>query len=366
MNRRWLASALVALLILVGTLAAAQDKQLPADANGDLDAVTLRDELRHATNQARAAHGLPPLDTDAGLTRAAQAHAEENAERGVLDHGSPDPTDDEPIERIGLAGVALVEIGENLAFEPRSNITERVVQGWLASPRHRENLLASNYTHVGFGVARGDAGVYVTQLLGVRLLDRIDASARVEERAQRTWHLELEGPPGSEALLFIGGQPVAPVSFETNRVEVDIDAPDAPSELVLAVPVGGNRYSISDRISIDPDGRWASDGMPPYDAASIAVARMTSEIERGVTIEIAYADEDAALQLLVDGVHRPEVRPEEGVLRTWLPSADVPRELSVGVLLVDGRIRVSERFTLREAPDVTLVPGTAAPPEGTP
>lgn len=366
MNGRWLATVGALLLILVGTLAVAQIKELPTDLKDDLDVVTLREQLREATNRARAEHDLPPLDADAGLARAAQAHAEENAERGVLDHGSPDPTRDEPIERVGRAGVALVEIGENLAYEPRSDVADLVVQGWLDSPRHRANLLATNFTHVGFGVARGDAGVYVAQLLGVRMLDRIDTSVQVDERTRRTWHLELEGPSDSEALLFVDERPVAPVIFEASRVEIDIEAPAVRSEIVLAVKVGDRHYAISDRMYVEPDGDWSDDGMPPRDVASIEAARMTEDVEHGVTVEIAYSDENAPLQLLVDGEHLADVRPEAGVLRTWLPDAESPRQLSVGVLLEDGTIRILERFTLHQAPDLQLVPGTASPPDEAP
>ena len=332
-----------------------------ASAQGELDLGSLRVGLWTTTNEARAESGLPPLARDEGLARAAQAHAEENAARGVLDHGSPDPTRDTPLERIGLAGVALVEVGENLALEPRSDVVNLVVQGWMGSPPHRANLLDPDFTHVGFGAASGAGGVYVVQLFGTRTSRRLAATARRERREHASWHLDLRAPVGTVAMVFLDDRPVAEPIFDEPTASVTVDAPAVPVEAILGVRTGARRFVVSDRVTLRPDGRWTAGDQAPPGAASIEHARYDAATVQGVTIEIAYEDEDAPLQLLVDGEHRPEVRAREGVLRTWLPAAEEPREVEVGMLQRNGAIRVVERFTLSAGTAPTLVPGIAVP-----
>lgn len=354
------------LVVLLGSWAGAQDARPPSPPFDETEVTSLREELRTATNEARARFGLAPLSADDGLTRAAQAHADENAERGVLDHGSPDPRHDEPIERVGLAGVALMEIGENLAFEPRADVASSVVEGWLGSPPHRANLLESTFTHVGFGVARGDGGLYVAQLLAVRRLDRDAVSARPETREVRSWTLSMHAPVGTDAMVFFAGTPVARVVFDGPTAQLTVNASDAAGEAILGVADAPGRYSVSDRIRLEPDGSWGRDAAAPAGDAAILAAAYDRSLEEGVMISLVYRNPDAPLQLLVDGRHQPGVQPEAGELRAWLPHSDEPRTVSVGLLLADDSIRLLERFTLVVEPELALLPGTPALPTVTP
>lgn len=356
-NRGCLLACLV-IGVLLGT-ASAQQQDAPIGPDDGLDLASLRTELRTSTNAARLDHDLPPLAADAGLARAAQAHAEENAARGVLDHGSPDPARDTPLERIGLAGVALVEVGENLALEPRDDVAVLVVEGWLGSPAHRANLLHPGFTHVGFGAAAGPGGVYVAQLFGTRIGERRDASARAERREVASWWLDLRAPVGTAGMVFLDRSPSAEVAFDAPIVSVRVDAPDASARASLGVRIGDGRYTLSDRATLHPDGRWSADEDGPIGPASIEHARYEAKVEQGVTIELAYEDENAPLRLLVDGAHLPGVLPRAGVLRTWLPDASEARDIDVGLLLRNGTIRIVERFTLTGGERPSLVPGTA-------
>ena len=70
-----------------------------------------------------------------------------------------------PWARVSLAGLRWLSTGENIAK------TQDVVQAetlFMNEPRfqhnHRGNILDSNYTHVGVGIARGqDGSLYITQ-----------------------------------------------------------------------------------------------------------------------------------------------------------------------------------------------------------
>lgn len=318
-------------------------------------------ELHAATDAARAAHGVAPLAADVGLGRAAVAHVLENARRGVLDHGSPDPARATPGDRVALAGVALVEIGENLARIPGASVARRAVDGWLVSPPHRRNLLDPSFTHVGFGVADGPGGTYVVQLLGARPIERIALDASPSIRTRERWRLTLEGPPGTDAMAFVDGRPVARVRLGGGETTVRLDAPPSAARLVLGVAQGRGSYLASDAATLDRVAGWGRDAGAPSGPARVSSATFEATSEPGVEVRIAYRDGREELHLLVNGQHRPDVRPEvraDGVwLIAWLPVTDERRSVSVGVLADEGTIRVVERFTLAPGPIPALVPG---------
>ncbi len=318
-------------------------------------------ELHAATDAARAAHGLAPLRPDPGLARAAVAHALENAHRGVLDHGSPDPSRATPADRVALAGVALVEIGENLARVPGASVARRAVEGWLDSPSHRRNLLDPGFTHVGFGVADGPGGRYVVQLLGARPIERIAVDASSAPRTTERWRLTLAGPSGTDAMAFVDGRPVTRARLDEGGATVHVDALPTTARLVLGVARDGGSYVPSDAATLDRVAGWSRDAGAPFGPARVSDATFEATSEPGVEVRIGYRDGPAALRLLVGGKHRPDVRPEvraDGVwLRAWLPVADERRSVSVGVLSDDDTIRVVERFTLVSRPAPALLPG---------
>ncbi len=81
------------------------------------------------------------------------------ARHGYMDHTGRDGST--PQQRVSRAGYAWLETGENLA----SGVMDAgdVVQGWLHSPGHCENLMWPAYTEMGVAFAvnpRDEAGVY--------------------------------------------------------------------------------------------------------------------------------------------------------------------------------------------------------------
>lgn len=128
---------------------------------GDLDRTAA--EVTDLTNRERARAGLPPLATDALLTRAAQAHSTDMVVRAFYSHTGPDGS--QPWDRAAAAGSTRRTIGENIACGQRS--PAEVVEGWMNSPGHRANILKREFTHIGIGFAGGGkAGTYWTQLFG--------------------------------------------------------------------------------------------------------------------------------------------------------------------------------------------------------
>src|SRR6056297_270436 len=357
-----LLAVLTTAVALVGTAAAQTGSEASLAATPTPAGLVA--ELHAATDAARAAHGLAPLRPDPGLARAAGAHALENARRGVLDHGSPDPARATPAARVALAGVALVEIGENLARIPGTSVARRAVDGWLASPPHRRNLLDPGFTHVGFGVADGPGGRYVVQLFGARPIERIALGASATLRTSERWRFTLDGPAGTDAMAFLDGRPVARARLGEGETTVRVDALPAPTHLVLGVASGRGSYVPSDAGTLDPAAGWRRDAGAPFGPVQLSDAAFEASSEPGVEVRIGYRTAPAALHLLVGGRHRPDVRQAvatDGVwLRAWLPVANERRSVSVGVLAGDDTIRVVEGFTLTSALAPALLPGRPA------
>ena len=105
-------------------------------------------DLLSATNQRRANAGAGALVTNSQLNQAAQAKANDMSTRNYWSHNTPDGTP--PWAFIASAGYSYSRAGENLACG--FNDSSAVVTGWYNSPTHRENMLATEYKDVGFGI----------------------------------------------------------------------------------------------------------------------------------------------------------------------------------------------------------------------
>jgi uncharacterized protein YkwD len=106
-----------------------------------------------AMNAVRAQNGAPPLRVGRALTRAARAHSADMARRGYFDHGAF-------VQRLRRFGVRAPYVGENLAYGAQL-APMAIVQMWIASAPHRQNLLDRRFRRIGVGVA-GSATKLVT------------------------------------------------------------------------------------------------------------------------------------------------------------------------------------------------------------
>ena len=108
----------------------------------------------------RAAESLGPLINHAGLTEAARRHSAEMAEAHTLAHVSP--TTGSPADRASAAGVRASRVTQNISRRPTAMAAHEAI---LASEAHRAQLLDPNATHIGVGLAPGEDGVYLTELM---------------------------------------------------------------------------------------------------------------------------------------------------------------------------------------------------------
>ena len=118
-------------------------------------------------NRERMERDLNSLSWCAALGRAATTHSRDMAARNFFEHVNPDGL--EVSDRAETQGYRYRSVGENIAVGQRS-VTE-VMEGWMDSPGHRENILSDDYTHFGLGIATGDfegqrKSLYWTQNFG--------------------------------------------------------------------------------------------------------------------------------------------------------------------------------------------------------
>ena len=114
-------------------------------------------------NQARA-HGArcgehafasaPPLQLSSLLVNVAYSHAADMAAHGYFEH--QDLAGHTPADRVRAAGYREKLVGENIAYGPQT--ADEVVQGWMASPGHCENIMDARFADMGIAFALGKAG----------------------------------------------------------------------------------------------------------------------------------------------------------------------------------------------------------------
>jgi uncharacterized protein YkwD len=179
----------------------------------------LERQLSELANRRRA-ETAPGLEADPGLELAARAHALDMLERGYLDHVGPDGRD--VADRVAILHRRFIGgTGENLAEHEGLEVEElagqagplavKIVDGWMASPGHRQNLLEPEYSHHGLAAAGQGDRVVIVQVFGRRrALLKEPLPLEVERGAKLRLEVETSGdasapqksafaPPGKAA-----------------------------------------------------------------------------------------------------------------------------------------------------------------------
>lgn len=116
------------------------------------------EEVLRLVNQEREKKGLKALKYNASLQKAAQLRAEELPRK--FDHVRPDGTSCFTV--LKKFGVSYYAAGENIAAGQKT--PEKVVESWMNSPGHRQNILG-NYSYLGVGFYKGGSyGYYWAQI----------------------------------------------------------------------------------------------------------------------------------------------------------------------------------------------------------
>jgi hypothetical protein len=126
------------------------------------------EELLDITNKIRQENGVHKLTLNKDLTFAAANKANHMLSQNYWAHIAPDGTT--PWVFIRNSGYTYLYAGENLG-KGFTNSTE-LVNAWMASPSHRDNMLSNKYQDVGFAIAEGNLTgadtILVVEMFGTR------------------------------------------------------------------------------------------------------------------------------------------------------------------------------------------------------
>lgn len=163
----WQQRALLGMFAMVLlTFAAGNLWALLWQASDWLTATILPAVVVDLTNDERLAANARPLARNALLDEAARQKAEHMAAESYFAHYSPDGVS--PWHWFREVDYQFAHAGENLAVHFTDS--RAVVQAWMNSPSHRENIENSVFTEIGVGTARGRYNghdtIFVVQMFG--------------------------------------------------------------------------------------------------------------------------------------------------------------------------------------------------------
>lgn len=137
--------------------------------------------IHREINRIRPEHGAGALSSGTTVASVARAHSEDLADRGYFSHTNPDGEGPWDRYRDVDGAPACMSYGENIAmnwvdrriqtgdgtverYRTNEAVAEAVVDQWMGSSGHRQNIFRAGWTHEGIGVyLTGDGQVYATQ-----------------------------------------------------------------------------------------------------------------------------------------------------------------------------------------------------------
>lgn len=137
--------------LYVFLLGMSQDDFLADRARHYRDLGEMRRRMLQAVNAERRGRALPSLAPNPRLDRIAQTYADDMLKRSH--YGHVDPEGLTVRERAYAGGYDLRFVAENLASGQPT--VEEVMDGWMKSEKHRDNILSKIYTEAGFGLSIG-------------------------------------------------------------------------------------------------------------------------------------------------------------------------------------------------------------------
>jgi len=143
--------------------------------------------ILEGVNKQRLANLLPVLTLNSQLNKAAELKAADMVKNGYFDHNSPEGFT--PWHWFDEAGYNFIYAGENLAAD--FNSPRNIVQAWMDSPSHRQNILDNHFNETGLAVIQGNynghSSLFVVQMFGqprIRVNDLVSVDIMVNSGEQ--------------------------------------------------------------------------------------------------------------------------------------------------------------------------------------
>jgi uncharacterized YkwD family protein len=135
------------MVLNVPSASASQPQYQPGTAQS-----SYAEQVANLVNQERAKAGLQPLQMDASLSKMALDKAKDMYNNRYFDHNSP--TYGSPFDMMNAYGIHYSYAGENIAMGQRS--PQEVMNAWMNSQGHRENILNAHYHKIGVAYYNGE------------------------------------------------------------------------------------------------------------------------------------------------------------------------------------------------------------------
>lgn len=326
------------------------------------------------TNAERQNLGLTTLKTDARLTAAAFAKANDMIAKDYWNHFGPNG--ETPWQFITGAGYTYIYAGENLA--KGFSTSEGVHQAWMASPTHRANVVNSNYRDIGIAVVEGELlgeqTTLVVQMFGAQSsssqtprtpqpsgsntplpvvqdeegeIKSISITKPEEGSVIREDRLEVEGEivvvekvvgsyrvKISEGEIVLGEVDSAETTWEVSGNEF---LEDGEHELTARVEQDDKKFEDSVKFTLDSTP-------PAYKDEDLEISYLDDSKEWQLQLIGSEVDMTATIQ--IGAKPYPMVFTENGYWELVVDDSDVANHISVKLLLSDKLGNVSENEIL--------------------
>lgn len=118
-------------------------------------------QVANLVNQERVSAGLAPLRYNPALSNVARMKSQDMIDHAYFSHQSP--VFGNPFEMLMGFGIPFRAAAENIAEGQQT--PQAVMNDWMNSPGHRQNILNPGFTELGVGYAVDAQGTpYWTQL----------------------------------------------------------------------------------------------------------------------------------------------------------------------------------------------------------
>ena len=127
-----------------------------------IDTSSLEQQIHDQINTIRIQNGQKALVYNEQISNMAREHSKDMALNNYFDHTSLDGKTFQ--DRVFASRIACYPAGENIEinYKSESNLLDSIIQTWLDSPEHKQNILYPFYTSEGIGVYVSGDNVLVT------------------------------------------------------------------------------------------------------------------------------------------------------------------------------------------------------------
>lgn len=126
-----------------------------------IDPLTLEHQIHDQVNNVREQSGLKPLIYNEKLATIARNHSQDMVQNNYFDHTSPNGKT--LLNRIYDAKIPCGFPGENIEQASTSDTADTIIQAWMNSSGHRNNILSEYYNSEGIGIFTSGDIIMITE-----------------------------------------------------------------------------------------------------------------------------------------------------------------------------------------------------------